>query len=171
MHNSTGRWMFFCCCFMNKRQALLILFCHFLTTSNAFSLLIFTPLAPYLSNIYVFKCFSVHEFIIFYGKLCHFFESIEAFGKICISLQRHWHYFPNLAVRNYYDHKLDTALWNSGNWAKRDWWADGQWIKSFIFSTEQLHTLDNRSQFSSAHKEVYQFLSACPAGVRRQITG
>lgn len=56
------------------------------------------------------------------------------------------------------------------NWAASDCWADGQWIKSFIFTIEQLHTLDNRSQFSSAHKEVYQFLSACPAGVRRQIT-
>lgn len=55
-------------------------------------------------------------------------------------------------------------------WAESDRWADGQWIKSFISTTEQLHTLDNRNQFSSAHKEVYLFLSVCPAGVRQQIT-
>lgn len=79
-------------------------------------------------------------------------------------------FFPDLAVYNYYKYKLDTASWNPENWAESDWWADGQWIKSFISTIEQLHTLDNRSQFSSAHKKVYQFLSACPAGVRRQIT-
>lgn len=73
---------------------------------------------------------------------------------------------PNVAIYNYDKHKWDTASWNPENWAASDWWADGQWIKSFIFTIEQLHTLDNSSQFSLAHKEVYQFLSACPAGVR-----
>lgn len=71
---------------------------------------------------------------------------------------------------NYYKHKWALAVWNPENWAVSDCRADGQWIKSFISTIEQLHTLDNRSQFSSAHKEVYQFLSACPAGVKRQIT-
>lgn len=79
-------------------------------------------------------------------------------------------FFFFFLMYNYYKHKWDLALWNPENWAASDWWADGQWIKSFISAIEQLHTLDNRSQFSSAHKEVYQLLSACPAGVRRQIT-
>lgn len=90
-----------------------------------------------------------------------------------ISLKRHLGFvcfFSDLAIYNYYKPQRDSASWNSENWAESDSWADGQWIKSFISTIEQLHTLDNRSQFSSAHKEVYQFLSACPAGVRRQIT-
>lgn len=103
--------------------------------------------------------------------------SNEAFGKKKKnSLKRHWGcffffvVFSDLAIYNYYKHKWDTASWNPENWAESDGRADGQWIKSFISTIEQLHTLDNRSQFSSVHKEVYQFLSACPAGVRRQIT-
>lgn len=98
--------------------------------------------------------------------------SNEAFGKKKKNLSKDVSvgFFSDLAIYNYYKHKWDTASWNPENWAETDGWADGQWIKSFISTIEQLHTLDNRSQFSSAHKEVYQFLSACPAGVRRQIT-